>query len=144
MSRQALPSMPSLPKNRTVPDKLTNDGWQIKMNKSTTRTKSAQFRRQYWNVAVHKSIHLFSTCYLTLLGFISAGFHVFIIWSPIRTTVSDKWSVFCGQAGSKCVWSCASLPGAQVSQMDWSCWVNEAVIEMVNIQLWRNKHHPPW
>lgn len=69
MSRQALPSMPSLPKNRTVPDKLTNDGWQIKMNKSTTRTKSAQFRRQYWNVAVHKSIHLFSTCYLTFDGF---------------------------------------------------------------------------
>lgn len=114
---QACRSFPNIALFQTHTRTKSNEK-QIKLNKFTKRTKSEQ-HRQYQSAAVfHKevciyTIRCFSAMICLCLNFVSNSAFIYSFW---------------GDAQSKCVWWCTSLPGAQVSQWtgSFSGWVNEA------------------
>lgn len=136
---QACHSFPNIALFQTHTRTKSNERKQIKLNKSTKRTKSKQ-HRQYQSAAVFNK----EVCINTIRCFFQLWFVSAWILPPIqkewwKLNRANRACVLWGNVQSKCVWWCSSLPGAQVSQWTGSCsgWVNEvSPQEDVSVHLW--------
>lgn len=137
---QACHSFPNIALFQTHTRTKSNERKQIKLNKSTKRTKSKQ-HRQYQSAAVFNEEVCINAirCFCFSYDFVSLLEFCLKSKRMVKTDLGEQGLSFRGNVQSECVWWCYSLPGAQVSQWTGSCsgWVNEvSPQEDVSVHLW--------